>query len=179
MLGQGVVDEFRTISGPILLSPSSAIGGIYDVGMLLADERDVDAPIDQGWPPLTIGIDTVPVDRSDSWQAELLDAMMTQESVGMPPWRNEMTAGKAGIFRVETFSCETDTGTVARLYACDAPMLPQQLQCLADIGDASITVAVATGNRLPRISDGFLHDVDAVSESQLAGIIQVAEQLPH
>jgi len=176
MLGQGVIDEFRTISGPILLSPASIIGGIYDVGMLLADERDVEAPIDQGWPPLTIGIEAPSVDRSDNWHAELLDAMKSQKSVGAPPWRSKTKAGKAGVFKLETFSCETNAGTVARFYACDAPMLPQQLQRLADIGDAPITVAVSTGNRLPRVSDGILHDVDAVSESQLAEIIQAAEQ---
>jgi hypothetical protein len=55
LLGHGVVDEFRTISGPLLLAPADSIGGIYDAGMRLADARDVEAPIDQGWPPLTIG----------------------------------------------------------------------------------------------------------------------------
>lgn len=179
LLGQGVIDEFRTISGPILISPAATIGGIYDAGMLLADERDVEAPIDQGWPPLTIGIDTPAIKRSKNWQAELLAAMKSRKSTAAPPWNNSAKTGKAGDFRLESFCCATSAGIAMQLFVCDAPMLPQQLQRLADLGEAPFTAAVSTGNRLPRVSDGILHDVAAVSEDQLAKIIAVAKRLSY
>jgi len=179
MLGQGVIDEFRTISAPILVSPASMIGGIYDAGMLLADERDVEAPIDQGWPPLTIGIDTPAPDRHDDWRAQLLGAMKSQKTVGKPPWSNKHRTAKAGEYQADILSCETSNGIAAQFIVCNAPLLPQQLQRLADIGNAPISVAVSTGNRLPRVSDGILHDVDVVSESQLNGIVQVVSDPRH
>ena len=177
LLGQGVVDEFRTISAPLLLAPADSIGGIYDTGMKLADARDVEAPIDQGWPPLTIGIDTRSPDRPDDWQDRLLDALKTEQSSGKSPWNNEFSSVRANEYLVESARCVIDGDVAARILVTDAPMLPMQLNRLADVSDAPITVAVSVGNRLPRVSGGEMHEIDVVSEAQLDAIIRAVISL--
>ena len=171
LLGQGVVDEFRTISAPLFLAPADTIGGIYDTGMKLADARDVEAPIDQGWPPLTIGIDVRSPDRPDDWQDRLLDALKTEQSIGKPPWSNEFSSARTGNYLVESARCEVDGDIAASILVTDAPMLPLQLNRLAAASDSPITIAVSVGNRLPRVSDGEMHQIDVVSEAQLDAII--------
>jgi len=172
LLGQGVVDEFRTISGPLLLAPADSIGGVYDAGMKLADARDVEAPIDQGWPPLTIGIDTRTPARPDDWQEQLLSALKTEQSIGRPPWSNEFSSARANSYLVESTRCVNDGDIAANILVTDAPMLPIQLERLADVGNADVSVAVSVGNRLPRVSGAEMHQIDAVSEAQLDAIIR-------
>jgi len=172
LLGQGVVDEFRTISGPLLLAPADSIGGVYDAGMRLADARDVEAPIDQGWPPLTIGIDTRSPARPDDWQEQLLDALKTEQSIGAPPWSNEFSSAGTDDYLVESSRCVNDGDIAANILVTDAPMLPIQLERLAEVGNAAVSVAVSVGNRLPRVSGGEMHQVDVVSEAQLDAIIR-------
>ncbi len=176
LLGQGVVDEFRTISGPILLSPTASIGGTYDAGMRLADARDLEAPIDQGWPPLTIGIDVAAPERPDDWQDQFLHALMTEKSTGKPPWISGLSSTVADQFQVDTARCVTGQETAACIIVTDAPMLPIQLARLADVGDAPITVAVSVGNRLPRASAGEVQQIDVISEEQLDTIVDAARK---
>jgi hypothetical protein len=173
LLGQGVVDEFRTISGPILLSPADTIGGIYDAGMRLADARDLEAPIDQGWPPLTIGIDVAAPERPDDWLEHLLIALKTEQSTGAAPWSNEYSSASAGEYQIETVRCSITADIVACIVVTNAPMLPPQLERLAEVGDAPITVAVSVGNRLPRVSAGELQQVDVISEAQLDAVLRI------
>ena len=173
LLGQGVVDEFRTISAPVLLSPASTMGGIYDAGMRLADARDIEAPIDQGWPPLTIGIDTKAPDRPDDWMDRLLQALKTQDSEGSAPWSNKYSSVHTDQYQIETVHCNSNEGTQVCISVTDAPLLPMQLERLAEIGDASISVAISIGNRLPRVSGDELQQVDVVSETQLDALLRL------
>jgi len=174
LLGQGVVDEFRTISGPIFLAPAESIGGVYDAGMKLADARDEEAPIDQGWPPFTIGIDTRSPDRPDDWQDRLLDALKTEQSADKPPWSSNFSSARTDDYIVESSSLVSDGVTAANILVTDAPMLPSQLDRLAGLSKASISVAVSVGNRLPRLPGGEKHQVDVISEAQLDAVIRAA-----
>lgn len=174
MLGNGVVDEFRTISGPILLAPTASLGGIYDVGLRLADARDVEAPIDQGWPPLTVGIDVTAPDRPDNWIAQILSAIQQQKNAGPAPWVNTIRAEQCGDYCLQALRCSVEEQLMATVIVTDAPMLPQQLERLADLDSAPVTIAVSTGNRLPRVSAGEYHKVDVVSESRLASLVDTA-----
>ena len=174
LLGHGVVDEFRTISGPVLLAPRTIIGGIYDAGMRLADARDVEAPIDQGWPPLTVGINVPAPGRPEDWRTRLLDAIQSATGSGSAPWRHALSDVMADAYRLRTLRCFVGERAAATVIVTDAPLLPEQLERLADTDESSITVAVATGNRLPRVTAGQLHDVDVVSGRQLDTIVRAA-----
>jgi len=172
LLGHGVVDEFQTISGPILLAPAAIIGGIYDAGMRLADARDIEAPIDQGWPPLTIGVDVKAPDRPDNWRERMLGAIQSETSAGAAPWISELSDAIVDTHRIRTMRCSVGERVLASIIVTDAPMLPEQLERLADTNDSPVTVAVATGNRLSRVKAGELHEVDVVSVRQLDAIVR-------
>lgn len=177
LLGNGVVNEFRTISGPILLSPTTLLGGIYDAGMRLADARDVEAPIDQGWPPLTVGVDAVAPQRPDNWMSQFLDAMRTETGDGSPPWEYSLSNSRVEHDLLSGFRCHVNGHVAATIIVTDAPLLPQQLEQLAGNDDAPITIAVSTGNRLPRITADELHNVAAVSELRLATLSAAVREL--
>jgi hypothetical protein len=177
MLGIGVVDEFRTISGPVLLTPAALLGNTYDLGLRLADARDVAAEIDQGWPPLVIGIDAAAPARQDDWAAEFLDALQRRENLGKAPWRHSVRTAGAGDYAVQRLQCSVHGQLAASIVVTDAPLLPQQLQRVADIGDAPVSVAVALGNRLPRVASDELQQINAVSEQTLAMLVASARRL--
>jgi len=176
LLGQGVVDEFRTISGPVFLSPASIMGGIYDAGMRLADARDVEAPIDQGWPPLTIGIEADSPDRPSDWQQQVLSAIQNRESTGTAPWDSQSAEHAAGDYKVSALHSSVEDQKAASVFVTDAPLLPQQLARLAEVGSSDIDVAISTGNRLSRVENAALHQVETVSERQLSDIIRAVGQ---
>lgn len=174
LLGNGVVNEFRTISGPILIAPSAMLGGVYDVGLRLADARDLEAPIDQGWPPLTVGIDVAAPEQPDDWKERLLNAIQRQESDGSPTWAHETFTGQSGDYRLQVLECRVGEKPSVTAIATDAPMLPQQLERLADIDTAPLTIAVSVGNRLPRVAADKFHQVDVISEEQLTSLLSAA-----
>jgi hypothetical protein len=175
LLGHGVVDEFRTISGPVLLAPTSILGGIYDAGMQLADARDIAAEMDQGWPPMTVGIDVTAPLRADNWVAEFLSAIQQEKNIGEAPWKHTMRAA-GGEFNLQIMQCSVGELPVATVIVTDAPMLPQQLERLADFDSAAITIAVSVGNRLPRVSANEFHQVDVISEQQLTSMLAAARR---
>lgn len=177
LLGQGVVDEFYTISGPILIAPASIIGGVYDAGMRLADDRDPEAPIDQGWPPLTIGIETIPPALAEGWQSQFLAAIKAGKSIAAAPWVSRIKTLNAGTYSVSKLSCTANGIESVACYVTDAPLLPQQLLRVAETGDALICVAVSTGNRLPRVANGVDQQIDVASEKQLLDIVRVAKKI--
>ena len=177
LLGNGVVDEFQTISGPILLSPTTQIGGIYDAGMRLADARNVEAPIDQGWPPLTVGIDVVAPQRPDNWMSQFISAMQSEAGDRSPPWEYSLSNSRVGSDLLNGYRCHVDGQVAATIIVTDAPLLPQQLEQLADVDDAPITLAVSTGNRLPRTAANELQKITAVSELRLAVLSDAARDL--
>lgn len=177
MLGHGVLEEFRTISGPILLAPSSALGAVYDAGLRLGEERNAEAPIDQGWPPLTLGIEVGAPARPADWIAQFLAALRQEKSIGKAPWQNTVRDARAGDFHLQHLRCNLKGTPAVTVFATDAPLLPQQLQRLADPGEAPVTVAVALGNRLPRVDANELQNIDVVSEQQLTVLLTAARRL--
>lgn len=167
MLGNGVVDEFRTISGPVFVSSTAMLGGVYDAGMLLAESRDPEAPIDSGWPPLVIGIDAATDKPIDGWQEGFLTALCNQASDGTVPWQSRRDHAVVGENSVDVLRCIIDKRPVATFIVTDAPLLPAQLERLADLDDAPVSIAVSTGNRLPYVDENQLHEAVAVSEARL------------
>lgn len=177
MLGNGVVGEFRTLSGPVLLAPAAMLGSIYDLGLRLADARDVAAELDRGWPPLTVGIDAAAPARQDDWSAQFLRALEDQDNVGKAPWQYAVRTATAGDYNLQCLQCSTRGQQAASIIVTDAPLLPQQLERLADTGSAPVTIAVSVGNRLPRVARNELQQITAVSEQTLAVLVASASRL--
>jgi hypothetical protein len=174
MLGNSVVDEFRTISGPILIAPSSMLGAVYDVGLRAADTRDPALPIDQGWPPLTVGIDVATPEMPNDWKEQLLKAIRQQESDSSATWTNKTFSWHSDDYRLQVLECHVAEDHAVTVVATDAPMLPQQLGRLADIDTAPLTIAVSVGNRLPRVAANVFHQVEVISEQQLSSLLAAA-----
>lgn len=62
LTGCQVIDEFETMSGPVMICPVSALGSAYDVALTQAFARSDDLEVGSGWPPVIIGLDlAIPV----------------------------------------------------------------------------------------------------------------------
>ena len=94
------------------------------------------------------------------------------QSTGKPLWSNEFSSARTDDYLIESSRCANDGDIAANILVTDAPLLPIQLERLAEVGHATVSVAVSVGNRLPRVSGGEMHQVDVVSEAQLDAIIR-------
>jgi len=177
LLGNGVVDEFRTISGPVMLAPARLLGSVYDAALHLSDTRDPGLDIDQGWPPLTVGIESEVPEFIGDRNALLLRAVQMRQSAGVPPWQYSLRSESAAGFSLQHLRCSVRRQYAASVLTTNAPLLPQQLDRLADCSSAAITIAVSTGNRLARVDVSELQTVAAVSEQILAALVASASRL--
>ena len=151
LIGNGVVDEFRTTSAPLFVCPTALLGKIYDAGMALADRRDVEAPLDLGWPPLCMGLDGIDVELPESWRDEFLDTLTGSREGSAVSWPVKAGSAAVGDYEVEVLTCGGDgPADRVRIVGTTAPLLPGQLERLADTDDSALTVAIATGNRVVR-----------------------------
>ena len=172
LIGNGVVDEYRTISAPLLVCPTALLGKIYDAGMLLADRRDVDAPLDLGWPPLCMGIDVEPPSRqlrlAANWQEQFLAVLTGQTPGVVNNWNITTDSSRAGSYRIQVIRCG-GPGPRKRvtIIGTDAPLLPGQLTRMADRDDSGLTLAVASGNRIARSGADHPQEIAVVSEEIL------------
>lgn len=164
LLGQGVLDEFGTLSSPIWLAPHALIGKMYDFGIAFGFRLDPELPIDGGWPPVCIGLDLPAPPLPASWEAELAEALEgTVEGGGGIARRT------AGGHRIDRFAL----GDVTVLET-DAPLLPHQLARMCDATSSRLTLAIATGQRVVRSRGGEPARLRAASEETLAALIAAA-----
>ncbi len=70
MTGLQVLDEFQTVSGPIVLVPLTELGLAYDAMLTQAFAVDPELPLGSGWPPIAIGFDARP--KHDPARLEIL-----------------------------------------------------------------------------------------------------------
>jgi hypothetical protein len=172
MLGHVVLEEFGTISSPLLFAPRAQLGSIYDAGISLAHRRGSELDIDLGWPPLCVGLDRPAVDLPAGWQQQLLDAIAAGAPAVAPlPVRTGTVDGmRLALVR---FDGGALSGGVTVL-ATSAPLLPAQLARLCDLDDRGLTLAVATGNRVLRQSGAQPQDIAVLGEARfqrLAGAV--------
>jgi len=169
LLGNGVVEEYATISAPIFLAPNSILGKIYNAGISLGHKRDAEMGLDQGWPPLCIGLykdaPALPVD----WEATLLNAIMTRGNAMPLPAGIKQSKQTTGGYALERWRF----GSEVTVIATTAPLLPAQLGRLCDADSAPLTVAVGLGTRIAR-QESMPQTVNAVSEKVLAALIGAA-----
>jgi hypothetical protein len=178
LIGNGVVDEFRTTSAPLFVCPTALLGKIYDAGMALADRRDVEAPLDLGWPPLCMGLDGMDVDLPANWREELLDTLTGELPGSAVAWPVKAASAAAGKHEVHVVSSGgEEPADRVRIIGTTAPLLPGQLERLADLDNSAFTVAIATGNRVTRMENAQPQTVNAVSEAVLAELVAATRSL--
>ena len=166
VLGQSVIDEFATFSGPILFGPAPILGNLYNVGISLGHLRDPDMSIDTGWPPLCVGTKDTVGGLPANWEEELLNALQQA---------NEEFA--SGLKEVEGFLIQSVRIGDISLFATNAPLLPKQLKRICQVSRLPLSLSFSTGNRLTRQKKGESLSVTAVSEAILTRLKSAFEEL--
>ncbi len=171
LLGNSVVDEFRTLSSPVFFAPHPLLGKIYDAGIGLGHRRHPEMGIDQGWPPLCVGLEEPAPELPPSWQDRL------QAALERPP--DGESAGGGPMQRAEIGADHVDCLRIgeAAVLVTSAPLLPKQLGRLCEIPRRPVTVAVATGNRIERPARAAPLAVTAVSEARLEELLEAARAI--
>jgi hypothetical protein len=167
VLGLGVLEEFGTISSPILLAPRSVLGEVYDAGIALAHRRDAELPLDAGWPPLVVGLDLPAPELPPDAEERLLAALAAGDGTETPP---ATTTVEVAGHRLETVRFPGAT-----VVATDAPLLPRQLAALAAAA-APFAVAVATGNRVRAADGGRTVEVRVAAQATVAGLVEAVRR---
>ena len=94
LTGVQVIEEFETISAPLIFAPLSELGAVYDAALTWSFGRDKDLALGSGWPPIVIGFDDRPRHdmRGHRLAASEIEALF-REPAGAPRW-GEVGAGK-------------------------------------------------------------------------------------
>lgn len=173
LLGHPVIDEFATISSPIFITPRSLLGKIYNAGISLGHRRDPEMGIDQGWPPLCVGLDTAAPKLPSEWEAQLLDAVVAEASSG------DSTEKAAEVRRATSAGYQVEGLRIgeASIVVTSGPLLPKQLAYLCEAASSAVVVAVSLGNRLERVGEGARRTVRALSRRDLSVLRGVVEEV--
>jgi hypothetical protein len=155
VLGLPVVDEYATFSTPIFFGPIPLLGQFYNVGITLGHNRDSEMGLDQGWPPICIGIES-DQQAEQGWEEKLLTAIKTSKWI--PPARTSEP-------QVQTFRTK-----LVDVFATDVPLLPRQLRRICEISKAPFSIAFSTANRITP-QKGKLLDISVSSEHALEQLI--------
>ena len=172
VIGNGVVDEFHTTSAPLFICPTPLLGSIYDAGMLLAEQRDMEAPLDLGWPPFCMGLELAAPELPGDWQTRFLDVMTGLVPGDPVSWAVSSESAMLGTYQLQYVRCGgPSVANQVTVIGTDAPLLPGQLERLADVDDSGLSVAIATGNRIVRSETNRPQEIAAVSEEVLDSLV--------
>lgn len=150
VIGLPVVDEFSSFSTPIFFGPKHLLGKLYNVGITLGHQRNPEMPLDQGWPPICVGMDSNESADPD-WEDQLLMAIQKRST-------------KTPETNVARFEIQQSKIGDTEIFATSAPLLPRQLQRLCQISKSPLVFAFSTGNRITG-QDGKLLTVQVASEA--------------
>jgi hypothetical protein len=156
VMGLPVVDEFATFSTPIFFGPVPLLGQLYNAGITLGHQRSPEMSLDQGWPPICIGIETNRTAEM-GWENKLLDAIKAAKS--------NRTDRKKSEYEIQHHRIGE-----AEIFATNAPFLPKQLHRLCESSQSPLSIAFSTGNRITG-QNGKLLSVQVASEATLKQII--------
>ena len=140
VLGLPVIDEFATFSSPIFFCPTPILGKIYNAGISLGHKRDPEMGIDLGWPPLVIGYQAAAPQLKESWEQELVEEIQKAGEQGGKVAGEITTIDENEVRKLKIGECE--------VFATNAPLLPKQLQRIAQLANTPFSIAFSTGNRL-------------------------------
>jgi hypothetical protein len=163
VLGLPVIDEFATFSSPIFFCPTSILGKIYNAGISLGHKRDPEMGIDLGWPPVVVGYEAAAPELRDQWEKELMEELQKAEEGKGGGAEEQSTIGEYEMRKIKIGECE--------IFATNAPLLPKQLQRIAQLSNSEFSIAFSTGNRLTAQKNAQTIVVTAASEGALSKII--------
>jgi hypothetical protein len=170
-LGLPVIDEFATFSSPIFFCATPILGKIYDTGISLGHKRDPEMGIDLGWPPLVVGYQASAPELKENWEKELLEEIMKAEGQ-RSGGAEEQGSGEAGEkITIDEYEVRKLKIGECEIFATNAPLLPKQLQRIAQLSNAPFSIAFSTGNRLTAQKNAQPLVVKATSERALIKII--------
>ena len=164
LLGNGVVDEFATVSSPIFIAPQALLGVVYNAGISFGHRRDADMAIDFGWPPLCAGVDRPASGAGGSLEKDLL-ALLTGSATPAAPGPELRTT--VGGYELERWRFHDEVTVIGT----DAPLLPQQLGRLCDTDTAPLTIALATGNRVTRQQRERPQEIKIASDEAVQNLV--------
>jgi len=167
VLGLPVIDEFATFSSPIFFCPTPILGKIYNAGISLGHKRDPEMGIDLGWPPIVIGYQAPVPELMENWEQGLLDEIMKEAKKGGKGEGEIITVGGYEVRKLRIGECE--------IFATNAPLLPKQLQRIAQLSNAPFSIAFSTGNRLTAQKNAQPLVVTAASEEALSKIMDALQ----
>jgi hypothetical protein len=176
LLGHSVIDEFHTLSSPIFFAPHSLLGKVYDAGISLGHRRDPAMAIDQGWPPLCIGLEEGLNEAAEppaDWD-HVLQAVIEE-----PAGRADTAWREPAVRRADVGPHHIEWVPIgeAGLFVTSAPLLPKQLGRLCEAAASMVSVAVSTGNRIQRAVRGAPLSVTALSENRLQELVRAAREI--
>jgi hypothetical protein len=163
VLGLPVIDEFATFSSPIFFCPTSILGKIYNAGISLGHKRDPEMGIDLGWPPVVVGYDAPAPELKESWEKELLEEIQKAGEQGSRGAGEIITVDDYEVRKLKIGECE--------VFVTNAPLLPKQLQRIAQLSNAPFSIAFSTGNRLTAQKNAQPLTIQVASEAALRSII--------
>ncbi len=173
LLGHAVIDEFATLSSPVLLGPAALAGKLYDAGLSLAHRRDPEMAVDLGWPPLVVGLDEPAPALPTRWQDLLLEALAS------PVLESELTAGgdrrerrTLGLNWLE----RVDVGD-ATLWITDVGLLPKQLGRLCEVSARPFSLAVTLSQPVARLPAGRSATFTVAGEERLQRLLAAAGEM--
>ncbi len=171
LLGQGVIDEFGTLSSPIWLAPAELLGRMYDFGIAFGFRRDPELPLDGGWPPVCVGLNAPAPPLPADWEDDLTAAIEGAASTagGASDRIDRRTVGR---YRLERFHLGGVT-----IFETDAPLLPHQLGRLCAASSSAFSLAVATGQRIVRSRAGEPAALSVASEATLSSLADAVEAI--
>ena len=155
-MGHAVVDEFQTFSTPILIGPGQLLGQLYNTGITLGHQRNPEMPLDQGWPPFCVGIqsdDAVP----KGWEEMLLNAIKKTSA--------NLTPSDPSKFRIQHHR-----NREVEIFATDAPLLPRHLRRICHLSGSPLAIAFSTGNRIMG-QKGKLLPIRVISEGDFEQLL--------
>lgn len=167
VLGLPVIDEFATFSSPIFFCPTPILGKIYNAGISLGHKRDPEMGIDLGWPPIVIGYQAPVPELKENWEKELLEEIQKAGEQGSGGAGEQKMIGEYEVRMLNVGECE--------IFATNAPLLPKQLQRIAQLSKAPFSIAFSTGNRLTAQKNAQPLVVTAASEGALSKIIEALQ----
>jgi hypothetical protein len=189
MTGVQVIDEFGTMSGPIVLVPESLVGLAYDGALSLAFERDEGLAIGSGWPPVVIGLD---VRRgAERMVAEDLAPLFRTPARRMPASIEVGTRFGGGAIgfaalhisdrSVEAFAIvvHDNVAEVARqvgVVVTDAQLGPRELRRLAASAHGALSPSLGAFVVAISVGDPIRYDPAQVTRRALDGLLLEVER---
>ena len=173
-LGQGVIDEFGTLSSPIFVTPASLLGTLYDTGIALGFARGTELALDAGWPPIVLGVDAPAPSLPPGWEERTLAAIRDPGSAtgdgGLRPTVERLRPSDPGLERIRISG--------VTVLVTDAPLLPHQLRRLTQGSPGDFVLGVSTGNRVLVQEGGAPQSIRVASEATLEDLVAVAGSRP-